>query len=64
MARRKRDAAAAARLLEESRAPLPASRKAYVDTAGGQRVPLRAIALSDGREVMVYDTSGPYSDPA
>ncbi|MDT9000770.1 phosphomethylpyrimidine synthase ThiC [Paucibacter sp. APW11] len=49
-----------------TREPLPASAKRYV---AGQlhpelRVPLRAIALSNGEEVCVYDPSGPYTDPA
>ena len=46
--------------------PLPASRKIYVP---GQRfpdlrVPLREITLSNGEVVHVYDTTGPYTDPA
>jgi len=45
------------------RAPLPASRKVYVG-AGELRVPLREIALTDGTAATVYDTSGPYTDPA
>ncbi|GAB4241598.1 MAG: phosphomethylpyrimidine synthase ThiC [Methyloligellaceae bacterium] len=46
--------------------PLPASRKVYVasDHADNVRVPLREIALSDGRVFRVYDTSGPYTDGA
>ncbi|HKA54464.1 MAG TPA: phosphomethylpyrimidine synthase ThiC, partial [Candidatus Binatia bacterium] len=55
-------------------APLPASRKVYVaGTQPGVRVPFREISLtaraqnghgSDGQDVMmVYDTSGPYTDP-
>lgn len=44
--------------------PLPASEKIYVT---GQinpdvRVPMRKISLTDS-ELVVYDTSGPYSDP-
>ncbi|WP_283773148.1 phosphomethylpyrimidine synthase ThiC [Craterilacuibacter sp. RT1T] len=45
--------------------PLPASSKCY--TAGSQpdiRVPLREIALSNGENIALYDTSGPYTDPA
>jgi len=42
----------------------PGSRKVY---AGGKdpsiRVPMRAIALTDGETHFVYDTSGPYTDP-
>ena len=49
--------------------PLPASRKVYLESPSrsGLRVPLREIALhpSAGEPpVVVYDTSGPYSDPA
>ncbi len=59
--------------------PLPASRKVYVEseTHPGVRVPFREIALTDtvaGRAsshtlpeknppILVYDTSGPYTDP-
>ncbi|HEY1728909.1 MAG TPA: phosphomethylpyrimidine synthase ThiC [Candidatus Baltobacteraceae bacterium] len=43
---------------------IPGSRKVY---AGGKdpsiRVPMRAIALTDGETHVVYDTSGPYTDP-
>ncbi len=54
--------------------PLPGSRKIHVDGPSGIRVPFREIALSptrDGRgeaernpPLRVYDTSGPYTDPA
>lgn len=48
-----------------SREPLPASRKTHV--AGSLhpelRVPMRAISLSNGETVTVYDASGPYTDP-
>src|SRR4051812_10601388 len=54
--------------------PLPRSRKIYVDgTQPGVRVPMREISQSDtpaafGAEpnppIFVYDTSGPYTDPA
>lgn len=48
-----------------SREPLPASRKTHV--AGSQhpalRVPMRAISLTNGETVTVYDASGPYTDP-
>ena len=54
--------------------PLPASRKVYVEGArSGVRVPMREIVQSDtpasfGVErnppLFVYDTSGPYTDPA
>src|SRR5438477_7993674 len=49
--------------------PLPASRKIYAkpDAAPDLRVPLREIALTEGSgepPLPVYDTSGPYTDPA
>jgi phosphomethylpyrimidine synthase len=49
--------------------PLPASRKIYSkpDAAPDLRVPLREIALTEGSgepPLPVYDTSGPYTDPA
>ncbi len=54
--------------------PLPSSRKVYVEgTRPGVRVPMREISQSEtpaafGAEsnppVYVYDTSGPYTDPA
>ncbi len=47
---------------------LPSSRKIFStpDTAADVRVPLREIMLSEGAgepNVVVYDTSGPYTDP-
>src|SRR5271165_1592020 len=49
--------------------PLPSSRKIFVtpDEASNVRVPLREIILSEGAgepNLPVYDTSGPYTDPA
>ncbi|MGE3978685.1 MAG: phosphomethylpyrimidine synthase ThiC, partial [Nitrospira sp.] len=55
--------------------PFPASGKVYVNgTQPGVRVPMREISLtqtkgtngtrSDNDPVIVYDTSGPYTDPA
>ena len=48
--------------------PLPASRKIYSvpEAAPDLRVPLREIAVSDPNEppLPVYDTTGPYTDPA
>ena len=54
--------------------PLPASQKAYVHSHEQPdiSVPMRAITLSDDHggnghantPVMVYDTSGPYTDPS
>ncbi|MGE0098740.1 MAG: phosphomethylpyrimidine synthase ThiC [Hydrogenophaga sp.] len=47
-----------------SREPFPASRKLYVPgELPGVKVPMREIALTNGERVVVYDTSGPYSDP-
>jgi phosphomethylpyrimidine synthase len=44
--------------------PIPGSRKIYVQ---GSRtdvlVPMREVALGDGRSFVLYDTSGPYTDP-
>ena len=48
--------------------PLPASERIYVKGANGRvRVPFREIALHETANeppVRVYDTSGPYTDPA
>ena len=49
--------------------PLPSSRKIFAspDAAPDLRVPLREIMLSEGAgepNLPVYDTSGPYTDPA
>ncbi|HEY0913703.1 MAG TPA: phosphomethylpyrimidine synthase ThiC, partial [Solimonas sp.] len=53
--------------------PFPSSRKIYVEGPQGVRVPMREVSLTatktrDGLEpnppVTVYDTSGPYTDPA
>ncbi|HTY41925.1 MAG TPA: phosphomethylpyrimidine synthase ThiC [Thermoanaerobaculia bacterium] len=56
------------------REPLPGSRKVYVGGPRGMRVPFREIALTPTRGARgeteihppfrVYDTSGPYTDPA
>ena len=47
--------------------PLPASQKIYVtpESAPDVSVPLREITLSAATEpkVLVYDTTGPYTDP-
>ncbi|MGB4926118.1 MAG: phosphomethylpyrimidine synthase ThiC, partial [Giesbergeria sp.] len=53
------------RLLESARAPFPASRKVYLpgQLHSDLRVPVRDIALTNGEQVSVYDTSGPYTDP-
>src|ERR1700758_2464219 len=49
--------------------PLPASKKIFAnpDAAPDLSVPLREIILSEGADepnVVVYDTSGPYTDPS
>jgi phosphomethylpyrimidine synthase len=51
-------------LTGEDRTNFPRSRKIYVE--GSQpsiRVPMREISLTNGETHVVYDTSGPYSDP-
>jgi phosphomethylpyrimidine synthase len=54
-----------ASLLALTRAPFPASRKVYVTGSRGDlRVPMREVALTNGETVTLYDTSGPYTDPA
>ena len=52
-------------LLLRARAPFPASQKVYIpgQLHADLRVPVRDIALSNGEQVSVYDTSGPYTDP-
>src|SRR5262245_9225598 len=53
----------------ESRAalPLPGSRRTHLTGpagAGGPlRVPMREVPLTTGESVVLYDTSGPYTDP-
>ncbi|MEZ0092764.1 phosphomethylpyrimidine synthase ThiC [Streptacidiphilus sp. EB129] len=45
--------------------PTPAWRKAYrTGSRPDLRVPYREVQLSNGRTVPLYDTSGPYTDPA
>ncbi|MDQ7744712.1 phosphomethylpyrimidine synthase ThiC [Hydrogenophaga pseudoflava] len=52
-------------LLTLTREPFPQSRKVHVSGAmPGVQVPMREIALTNGETVTVYDTSGPYTDPA
>ena len=42
----------------------PGSDRIYSECGSAGRVPLRAIHLSGGeKDVVVYDTSGPYGDP-
>jgi len=60
------DAARFSELLARSRLPFPASTKSYLPGAihPQLQVPVRDIALTNGERVSVYDTSGPYTDPA
>ncbi|MDG4813287.1 phosphomethylpyrimidine synthase ThiC [Hydrogenovibrio sp. 3SP14C1] len=48
-----------------TRDPLPASHKTYIpgEIHPDIQVPMRAITLTNGETVTVYDTSGPYTDP-
>lgn len=59
------DAGRFAQLLAQSRQPFPASSKSYLTGSVHPelRVPVRDIALTNGEQVSVYDTSGPYTDP-
>ncbi|TAK88662.1 MAG: phosphomethylpyrimidine synthase ThiC, partial [Aquabacterium sp.] len=59
-------AADLAQSLALTREPLPASTKVYLDGAlhPQLRVPMREVRLSNGEVVSLYDTSGPYTDPA
>jgi phosphomethylpyrimidine synthase len=44
--------------------PFPGSRKTWLPVPGSElRVPMREVSLSDGGRVVLYDTSGPYTDP-
>lgn len=49
-----------------TRDPLPNSKKIYEHGVVHKdiRVPMREISLTNGETVTVYDTSGPYTDPA
>ncbi|RUP35754.1 MAG: phosphomethylpyrimidine synthase ThiC [Curvibacter sp.] len=55
-----------AELLSLTREPFPASTKVYEAGAlhPDLRVPMRRIDLSNGEQVTVYDTSGPYTEPS
>src|ERR1044071_8879866 len=54
--------AAQAHVDEAAVQPFPGSRKVHV---GPLRVPMREIAQTgDNPPILVYDTSGPYTDPA
>jgi len=52
-------------LLARTRESFPASTKSYITGSRADlRVPVRDILLTNGEVVSVYDTSGPYTDPA
>ncbi len=54
-----------AETLALTREPLPASQKNWI--AGSRadvRVPVREVRLTNGQNATLYDTSGPYTDPA
>jgi phosphomethylpyrimidine synthase len=54
-----------ASVLALTRAPFPASRKIHVTGSRADlRVPMREVRLTNGETVTLYDTSGPYADPA
>ncbi len=59
------DPAAVARRLAGACAPFPASTKVHADGVlhAGLRVPMRAVTLTNGEVVTLYDTSGPYTEP-
>ncbi|MFB9835412.1 phosphomethylpyrimidine synthase ThiC [Actinoallomurus acaciae] len=38
--------------------------KTYLTSENGLKVPMRAISLTNGEAVRLYDTSGPYTDPS
>ncbi|HEY4665040.1 MAG TPA: phosphomethylpyrimidine synthase ThiC, partial [Comamonas sp.] len=59
------DAARFTELLTQSRQPFPASTKRYLSGVihPDLRVPVRDIALTNGEQISVYDTSGSYTDP-
>ena len=55
-----------ATLLALTREPFPASTKIHIlgDIHPDLRVPMREVLLTNGEQVTIYDTSGPYTDPA
>jgi len=54
-----------AQFIRLTREPLPASAKRYLPGSRPDiQVPVREIMQSNGEAVTVYDTSGPYTDPA
>jgi len=54
-----------ASLLTLTREPFPASTKSTITGSRADlRVPVRDVQLTNGENVSLYDTSGPYSDPS
>ncbi|HET7570736.1 MAG TPA: phosphomethylpyrimidine synthase ThiC [Gammaproteobacteria bacterium] len=60
------------RLSQDVTRPVPGSRKVYIDTEDGLRVPMRVaeqaptpgmFGVAENPPITLYDTSGPYSDP-
>ncbi len=53
-------------LLSRAREPFPASTKTHIQGALHPeiQVPMREVLLTNGETVSLYDTSGPYTDPA
>lgn len=47
-----------------TREPLPGSEKVYIQSPNRDdvRVPMRKVHLTDGTDITLYDTSGPYTD--
>ncbi len=49
---------------KEAVQPFPSSQKIYITGSRPDvRVPMREISTEDGKNIAVYDTSGPYTDP-
>jgi phosphomethylpyrimidine synthase len=42
--------------------PIIGSHKAYRDVGDGLRIPIRRVDLTNGEQIDLYDTSGPYTD--
>ena len=55
-----------ATLLALTREPFPSSTKIHIvgELHKDLRVPMREVLLTNGEQVTIYDTSGPYTDPA
>jgi phosphomethylpyrimidine synthase len=60
------DPARFAERLALTREPFPASRKIYAHGSvhADLRVPMREVTLTNGEAIALYDTSGPYTEPA